>query len=230
MFATLRHGIGAGQANSQVIRALRGTKALNYRDGIMQAAKQDVERLVRTARNHIANGAYEQTYLALGVEYVQRSAMLEGRTCKSCAALDGKIYRVDEPKPAATLHPNCRCQYVPSLDDKVIGNRPFVRALKVKGRDGESKFRSIGDMTKNQREQAGLEVGQVKASTTFSKWLGSQDAAFQREWLGPTRFELYKKGGYSLDRFTDPLGKEYSLAQLRQRDAETFASIFDCDD
>ena len=30
----------------------------------MQAAKQDVERLVRTPRNHIANGAYEEYSLA----------------------------------------------------------------------------------------------------------------------------------------------------------------------
>lgn len=144
IYASLRQGIAAGQSNSQIIRALRGTPDLRYQDGLMQAAKRDVERVVRTARNHIANVAYDNTYEALGVEYVVRVAALEGRTCVACAGLDGKIYKRTDPKPAATLHPNCRCQYAPALEGELIGNRPFVKAMKVRGRDGVSKYRSIG--------------------------------------------------------------------------------------
>lgn len=226
VMARIRQGIAAGESNPQLIRALRGTRALQYQDGLVNLAKRDVERFIRTARNHVANASYEQTYAELGVQYVKRSAQLEGRTCKACAALDGKVYKIDEPKPEATLHPNCRCQYIPSLDDDVVGNRPYVRALKVKGRDGESKFRSIGNMTKKQREEAGLKVGQVKASTTYSSWFANQDAAYQKEWLGPQRYKLYKEGKYPLDRFIDPMGREYTLLELRQRDAETFRQVF----
>lgn len=226
-YATMRQGLAAGQSNSQIIRALRGTRALNFKDGITHAAKTDVERFVRTARNHVANVASEDMWRELGVKHVKRSANLEGRTCKVCAALDGKVYHIDEPKPAATLHPNCRCRYVASIDDEVAGNRPYVRALKVKGRDGQSGFRSIGNMTKNQREKAGLDVGQVKAATTFGKWFAGQDASFQQEWLGPSRYKLYKEGGMSLERFVDVrAGKQYSLEELRLRDADTFKAVF----
>jgi|GEM_PF-146084 len=226
IYASMRQGIAAGQSNSQIIRALRGTPDMKYRDGLMQAAKRDVERIVRTARNHIADIAGEEIYDALGVEYVVRVATLEGRTCVACAALDGKIYKRSDPHPAATLHPNCRCRYAPSFADGMIGNRPYVRALKVKKRDGSNEFRSIGDMTKKQREAAGLKVGQVKAGTTFSSWFGNQDAEFRKEWLGPARYKLYTEGKYSIDRFSDPRGKIYTLEELRQRDAKTFEAVF----
>lgn len=237
IFASLRQGIAAGQSNSQIIRALRGTSDLRYQDGLMQAAKRDVERVVRTARNHVSSTAYDETYDALGVQFVVRVAALEGRTCVACAALDGKVYKRTDPKPAATLHPNCRCQYAPAMDGELIGNRPFVRALKVRGGyriDGDgnrvprpASFRSIGDMTKSQRTKAGLEVGQTKASTTYSSWFANQDATYQKEWLGPTRYKLYKEGKMPIERFSDPMkGKEYTIDQLRQRDAETFKAVF----
>ena len=107
-----------------------------------------------------------------------------------------------------------------------MGQRPYVRALKVKGRDDQAKFRSIGNMTKKQREAAGLEVGQVSAGTTYADWFASQSARYQREWLGDRRYRLYKEGGYSLDRFTDPRQREYTLDELRARDRETFAEVF----
>lgn len=227
VYATIRQGIAAGEANTQIIRALRGTPALRYQDGLMQSAKRDVERLVRTARNHISNAAYEDTYAALGVENVVWVATLEGRTCTACASMDGQVFVIGKAHRTPPVHPNCRCILAPALESDMVGNRPYVRALKVRKRDGSNEFRSIGNMTKNQREQAGLKIGQVKASTTFKSWFDGQDAAFQREWLGPSRYKLYKEGGLSLDRFVDvQSGKQYSLEELRRRDAETFKAVF----
>ena len=226
VYATIRQGITEGQPNSQIIRMLRGTPALKYQDGLMQSAKRDVERLVRTARNHVSNVAYEDMYRALGVQTVVWVATLEGRTCAACASMDGKVFKVGEAHRTPPVHPNCRCILAPSLDGGMVGNRPYVRALKVKKRDGSNEFRSIGNMTKNQREAAGLKVGQVKASTTFSSWFANQDAAFQREWLGTSRYKLYKEGGMTLDRFVDPTGRQYTLEDLRRRDAETFKAVF----
>lgn len=81
-------------------------------------------------------------------------------------------------------------------------------------------------MTKSQREKAGLKIGQTKASTSYSSWFANQDAAYQREWLGPTRHKLYKQGKMPIERFSDPLGKRYTIDQLHQRDVETFKAIF----
>jgi len=169
------------------------------------------------------------TYEQLGITHVRFMATLDGRTSKLCASLDGKRWRVIDPHPVPPLHPNCRSIVQPVLDDASdsIGMRPFVRSLKVTGRDGQRTFRPIGKMTPKQREDAGLKGGQVAAKTTYAKWFADQDAAYQREWLGGKRYRLYKEGGYTLDRFVDPVaGRQYSLAELRLRDAETFKQIF----
>lgn len=145
---------------------------------------------------------------------------------KHCASIDGRRHKVGTNHPKPPYHPNCRTIQAPAIDGDLIGSRPYVRALKVKKRDGSDRFRAIGDMTKKQREEAGLEVGQVKATTNYGSWLKSQDAEFQRQWLGKTRYELFSKGEYTLDRFLDPTGRQYTIDQLRERDAETFRQIF----
>lgn len=227
VMAAVRSGVVSGQTNHDIIKAIRGTKALNYQDGIAQIARGSAEMFVRTARNHISNQAYQDTYEKLGVTHVVWCSTLDGRTSKICSVRDGMRWKIDEPHPTPPAHPHCRSVLAPSLDGDLIGMRPYMRALKVKRRDGTDRFRSVGDMTKKQREESGLEQGQVAASTSYSKWFGNQDAAFKSEWLGPKRYELYKKGGYTLDRFVDPrTGRQYSLDELQMRDAETFKQIF----
>lgn len=226
VYSALRQGISQGQTTGEIVRALRGTKALNFKDGVLQTTRNSAERIVRTARGHISNVAYEETYRALDVKEVVWVAALELRTCRRCAPLDGQRYKVDEPHPRPVLHPNCRCQLAPSLDDDIMGQRPYVRAGKITGQDGNTKFRSIGNMTAKQRERAGLKVGQVKASTTYDDWFSSQPARFQKEWLGPKRYKLYKEGGYKLDRFTDPRQREYTLEELAAQDRETWNELF----
>lgn len=82
-------------------------------------------------------------------------------------------------------------------------------------------------MTKKQREEAGLKVGQVNAGTSYSKGFSNQDTAYQKEWLGQARYKLYSEGKYGLDRFIDPkTGHQYNLGELRQRDTDTFKQIF----
>jgi len=227
IIATIRAGVASGATNTQIVRTVRGTKALNYQDGTVQVAKVDAERLIRTARTHISNQVMLDTYEQLGVTHVRFMATLDGRTSKVCAALDGKRWRVGEAHPVPPLHPNCRSIVQADLGGDGAGMRPFVRSLKVRGRDGRRTFRSIGKMTVKQREDAGLKAGQVAAKTTHGRWFANQDAAFQREWLGTTRYRLYKEGGYTIDRFVDPIaGRQYSLEELRMRDAETFKQVF----
>lgn len=226
VYATIRQGIAQGQPNDEIIRAIRGTKQLRYKDGILQASRNAIETAVRTARAHISNETYLDQWESLGVEALVWVASLELRTCVICAGLDGKEYAIVESFARPPLHPRCRCAVIPKIDDEMAGKRPFVLAGKVTGRDGESGFRPIGKMTQRQREDAGLKIGQVSAKTSFSQWFDRQPDRFKREWLGPTKFKLYKDGGYKLDRFVDPRNKPYTINELRQRDSETFKEVF----
>ena len=108
---------------------------------------------------------------------------------------------------------NCRTVQVPSLAADIMGERPYVRA-----------FKPIGEVPQGQRTKN--MVGQVSANTRYRDWFARQPANFQREWLGKTRYQLYKKGKYTIDRFVDPVGRQYTIPELRARDAETFREVF----
>lgn len=107
---------------------------------------------------------------------------------------------------------NCRTVQVGcDKDGKIDGKRPFV-----------ADTRSVKNIPKDER--AGI-IGQVNANTTYPQWFKNQSAAFQKEVLGPTKYDLYKKGGYTMDRFVDELGKPYTIAELRSLDEKTFKEL-----
>lgn len=138
-------------------------------------------------------------------------ATLDGRTCKYCASIDGTVYAIDDPKrPRFPVHPHNRTTYAPcDKDGNVAGLRSFV-----------ADARKVKDIPKDQRD--GI-IGQVDANTSFKTWFDDQDESFQRQWLGKSKFELYQKGKYSLDKFADPLNKRgYTLVELEALDKKTF--------
>lgn len=213
----IRDGINTGQTNQEIVSRIRGKRIkqdgeYKYVGGVWDTAKSDIERTVRTARSHVANAAYSDTWKALGFEYVKFVAVLDGRTSKVCASLDAKIYRIDEPHPIPPLHYNCRSVLVGcDADGNIAGMRPFV-----------ADERRVKDIPKDERDG---KIGQVDANTSFKEFFSDQSKDFQLEWLGPSKYKLYKEGGYSIDRFVDPLGKEYTLKQLKALDEKTFKEL-----
>lgn len=207
----IRDGISQGQTNQQIIQRIKGKKSLDYKDGLVESSRSSIERQVRTARSHISNATYINTYKALGYDYVKVVATLDGRTCKYCASIDGKVYHIDDPtRPRFPVHPHNRTTYVPcDKDGNFAGLRPFV-----------ADARKVKDIPKDQRDGV---IGQVDANTSFKTWFDEQDESFQRQWLGKSKFELYQKGEYSLDMFADPLNKRgYTLVELEALDKKTF--------
>lgn len=211
--STIRQGITDGRTNGEIIKAIRGTPALKYKDGLLQKSRRDLDAIVRTGINHVSASAYNDTYEALGVEEVMDSSTLDGRTTVYCGSIDGRRHKVGTPHPRPPYHVRCRTRQIPVMATLALAKRPFVRA-----------FQPVGQIPKAKRP-ADM-IGQVPASTTFGDWFAKQSAGFQREWLGPTRYALYSKGGYTIDRFVDPLGKELTIEQLRARDAATFKELF----
>ena len=66
----------------------------------------------------------------------------------------------------------------------------------------------------------------VEARPTYNDWLTTQPESVQDDILGPTRGQLFREGNYTVDRFVDQSGQEYTLDQLRQRDSDTFSELF----
>jgi SPP1 gp7 family putative phage head morphogenesis protein len=210
----IRDGISQGQTNQQIIQRIKGKKSLDYKDGILKTTEYEIERQVRTARSHISNATYIDTYKALGYEYVKVVATLDGRTCKYCASIDGEVFHIDDPaRPRFPVHPNNRTTYVGCDNDgNVAGLRPFVM-----------DERKVKDIPKGERKHL---IGQLDANTSFKEFFEQSDEFFQRTWLGKTKYELYKKSEYSIDKFVDPLNKRgYTLAEMRALDQKTFEAV-----
>ena len=61
---------------------------------------------------------------------------------------------------------------------------------------------------------------------TYDGWLRAQSAATQDDILGKAKGKLYRKGELSVDRFVNRAGQEYTLDQLRRKDAEAWEDTF----
>ena len=80
--------------------------------------------------------ATAKAYEELEVEMYQYSSALDKRTCDSCGALDGEIFKFVDRKVgvnAAPLHPLCRCTELPYVEDNY--STRFARDEKGKGKE-----------------------------------------------------------------------------------------------
>lgn len=191
-----------GETIAQTVRRVRGTAARQYKDGILEISRRGAEAMVRTAVNHTANAARNHLYsenpsTIKGVRWV---ATLDGRTTLLCASRDGTVYPPDSgPRPPA--HINCRSTTVPVLKS--------WKEMGIKLSEAPEGTRASMD-------------GQVPENTTYDSWLRKRDKDFQDDMLGPSRAKLFRDGELTLDRFVDRNGAEYTLDELRRREAEAF--------
>lgn len=195
----IRRGVFEGQTNQEIIRAIRGTRALRYADGALNVTQRHAAAVVRTAVQHVSTVARAETFKRNEdiVKKVGWVSTLDNRTCPRCGALDGAEFPIDKgPRPP--LHPQCRCTTIPILPDRLRHlNRGATRASK------------------------GAEGGrQVSAAETYYEWLKRQPAAFQDEAIGPIRAKLLRDGGLSATRFAAlQLDKQFSPMTLEQMKA-----------
>jgi len=199
----IRIGYVENQTIDQMVRRVRGTRSLGYADGLLTIDRRHAEAVVRTAVGHTANYAHDAFYdanaeLIKGIKLVET---LDHRTCIQCMSLDGKVFPLDKgPRPPH--HLACRGTTAPVI----------------------KSWRELGfDMDETPTSTRSSLDGQIPADITYSEWLKKQPAARQDEVLGVAKGKLFRDGGLPVDRFVNRFGREYTLAELRTRDAAAFA-------
>lgn len=203
--ATIRDGINQGQTNQEIIQRIKGKKVNDYKDGLLDQTRNNIDAMVRTVRSHVANESTMNIFDALGVEYIKFLSVLDSRTTKVCASLDQTVYKRGDSYPSIPLHVRCRSTYIPvtNPEGETIGNRPENQRL--------GKRDALGH------------IGTVNSNVSFKDWFADQSEDFQEYWLGKKRFQLYKEGGYTIDKFVDPLNnKMFTLADLKRMDEASF--------
>jgi SPP1 gp7 family putative phage head morphogenesis protein len=188
-----------GQGIDDVVRILFGTRALQYTDGLVDGTRRQIRTQVRTAMNHFSSTARDLTYkqnsdLIKGVQWV---ATLDGRTTLQCINLDGKVDYEDGSRRELNglrppAHYNCRSTTV-----------PVIKSLKELGLS-DKEFSSSTRASMN---------GQVPETKKYKDWFKDQPAAFQQQVLGKKRYDLYKKGEFTFDKFVEN-GQELTIDQL----------------
>lgn len=167
---------------------------------VHQMQQDQASALVRTMTNHVASTARMEVLKANEdiLDGWTAVATLDGRTSPYCRSIDQKFFPFDAPKPP--FHWNCRTSFIPHIKPE------FAREIKGSTRP------AVGP--------DGAEL--VSSNTTYQEWLSRQPASFQRDVLGPNRYELFTKGELTLDKFVDDNGKTLTLAQLREKEAAAF--------
>lgn len=113
MKSELTNGIIQGKSIYQVA---------NMMEERLNVGKSKTQRLVRTEYMHALNQGQIESYKAAGYTKLRWSATMDDRTSDICRKRNGKEYPIDQ-LPDIPAHPNCRCTFVPVIDDDFIDAR-----------------------------------------------------------------------------------------------------------
>ena len=219
-----------GLSASNAIKAIRGTKENDYKDGVLEASKQSAAMTARTIVNGIAANAMLETCAenAEVIDGVKFLATLDAKTCPFCGAYDGTVWKPNELDKVKRppLHPNCRCVVIPYVDVKGLeGQRPAANAdfdrlaeeaynktAREKGWERRyadlsrsTRLRYYYDAQKRFEKETGKPAySRVSGDLTFKDYFEKQPEEFKRSWLGPKRYELYSRGGYDPLQLANP--------------------------
>lgn len=235
---TVQMGIVEGKTVGQMVTEVIG----GAEDaGVMEASMKGAEAVIRTAVNHTVNAAREEVWaqnkdIISGLRWL---SVLDGRTTTLCASRDGNVYPVSSgPRPPA--HWQCRSTMVPVIKGiALVTERPSVSDTRLPAERNKAFRREAkaaagsawSNMTLAERNAAAKaiknewvteKIGHESAKITYEQWLRTRPASFQEEVLGVNKSKLFRDGKLSLDKFIDNSGHEYSLEQLRQREASAF--------
>lgn len=194
----IRIGFAEGKTTQEIVRAIKGTKATNYADGLLNRSRKDIQTMVRTALSHASRASMDQFYSENSdiIGSLMWLSTLDNRTSSLCVVRSGLKYTNEEmPKPIGhkvpwlsgpgRLHFNCRSVSLALLNEqeKLFGTRSSMD-------------------------------GYVGANTTYGDWLKRQPESVVSDVLGPTRANLFKAGKIPLDKFFTDTGQLMTLNQF----------------
>lgn len=212
--SAIREGFVLGESTSRIMQRIRGSVDLKHKDGIFFKRNGSIERLiVRNALGHISAVASAESMKAAGIEEYYLSPVFDGRTSDICRTWNSggiEYFKVGKG-PLPPFHPGgCRTVALPKIRGNANVEKPFI-----------NDSRPLSKIPKDQRKG---KIGKTNAKT-FEQHFKRQSVDLQKEWLGPTRYKLWK-GGLSLGKFADPRrGKVYNLDELRQRNSDIFKAV-----
>lgn len=116
-------------------------------------SESSVMRLVYTEGTYVSRQAQLAELAREGFEEYRVEPIGDERACSECSGLTGKTFRVEDAMPGVNLppiHPNCRCQIAPAVDDwdawtrqQVDRKRAELAARRVGGDDAANPLHPV---------------------------------------------------------------------------------------
>jgi SPP1 gp7 family putative phage head morphogenesis protein len=175
--AVVKEGVANGETTRQMVQRLRGTKALKFTDGVLQASKREATTIAGTSVSHVANHVRQDIYEANKdvIAYQTWKAELDTNTCEVCLSRDGKTWPVGKG-PIPPAHPNCTRCFV----DTVL--KPI-----------EGAGNTLAEINPGKRTSFD---GLVPGNLTFGEWLKTRSHAEQALVLGKERARMFREGAF----------------------------------
>jgi hypothetical protein len=184
---TIRAGVLSGDTDKMLIDKVRGTRALGFKDGLVEVSRRKAAILVRGAMSSITAEARKTQMLANPKVFsgIQQVSVFDGRTSDTCIAYAGAVWRLPDYEPVGhnlpynggvPRHPNCR-----SVEISVINP-------------------DIG--------------GEPAPDLSFDSYLEGKSKADVEQLLGKGKSELYLNGDITLNDLVNQNGRPLTLEEL----------------
>lgn len=187
-------GVIEGEGIDEIVRRIKGTRAAQYSDGILNTSRSDLRYMVRTAVGEVSHNVRRETYQENAdiIKTVSWVATLDTRTCLFCIELEKNgPYAIDEvsEKP----HGGCRCSTAP--------NTKSWKELGIDAKDAPPSTRASMN-------------GQVAMPVDIEDWFADLSATDLRETFGKQKAEWFKEGKIEIADMVDDQNHIRTLEQL----------------
>ena len=199
----IRAGVIAGEGTDDLVRRIRGRQTgvkqvltINgksrlvpvFQGGIGDLTHRQATTLVRTATQSLYNDILYETYLRNTdvVEGVQALVTLDHRTSMICMARSGGVWNIETGDPLPSS----------DVDTPFPGPPPWhfnCRTILIP-----------------------VLEGQIVKDLSFEAWFKTKSKRFQKNALGPGRYELWSEGKLPMRSLITPSGRVRTLEELRR--------------
>lgn len=186
---------------------------------VLDVSTRAAETITRTAVTHASSGARQEfaeqnADIIVGWRFV---ATLDSRTSKSCAAADGRVFRVGEG-PMPPLHPNCRStsQLLTRTPEELLNGTRKPVTLDYLRQAGDRAARGERPSLE-ERPDGTADTGSRRASTRYGAWLRDQPAATQDRVLGRTLGLAFRAGKAEIEDFVGADYRPLTIPEIEAR-------------
>jgi hypothetical protein len=183
-----------------VVESIRGARAAQRQDGAFQTARRNVETLIKTFVMVVVTQARLETLRINSGEEgaviaVGQISTLDSRTSDICIAYAGRRWTVPDYEPIGHTLP-------------FNGGTP---------RHPRCRSQIVPIISRDSKPNSATDYGPVPAKWSYEDWLRSRPADEQKDILGATKYDLWRKGKMNFRDLVDQRGNPLSVAELVRR-------------